>query len=234
MPAIDADTALALLAAAPDVQAAITDLRDALGAGHVTWHLMVNAGAPLDVPLVHTTYPPDWVSRYLLNGFARLDPVVRHGLTATEPFFWADLPVGAAPERVLTEAAAHGIPVMGLSAPHEDAAGRRSLLSVSAPGDATAVRAMLGPLAPTLAVLAPRIHRRGLDEAEDGATRPRLAPRELECLRWVAQGKSHTEIALILNLSPHTVRGYLRSVRQQLDCVSLAQAVTQASRLRLL
>ncbi|TNF63372.1 MAG: hypothetical protein EP307_05180, partial [Rhodobacteraceae bacterium] len=47
-------------------------------------------------------------------------------------------------------------------------------------------------------------------------------------------GKSHAEIAVILGLSPHTVRGYLKTLRQQLDCVSQAQAVTQATRLRLL
>lgn len=228
---IDADHALARMAAAPDVQAAVAALRDALGVAHVTWHLMVNAGALLDNPLVRTTYPADWVSHYLLRGFARCDPVVTFGLSCEVPFLWSQVPVTADAARVLADAQAHGIPVQGLSVPCVDALGRRSLLSVSAHGDGAGLR----PLGAVLARLAPALHARALAEAAPPDTaRPHLAPREVECLRWVAQGKSHTEIATILGLSPHTVRGYLRTVRQQLDCVSLAQAVTRATQMRLL
>lgn len=231
MPPIDPNHALARMSAAADVQAAVAALRDALGVAHVTWHLMVNAGAPLDNPLVRTTYPAAWVSHYLLNGFARCDPVVTFGLSCAAPFLWSQVPVATDAARVLADARTHGIPVQGLSAPHIDAMGRRSLLSVSAHGDG----ADLVPLGPVLSLLAPALHARALAEAvAPDAARPHLSPREVECLRWVAQGKSHTEIATILGLSPHTVRGYLRTVREQLDCVSLAQAVTRATQLRLL
>lgn len=232
MAVIDADAISALVAEAADVQAACRALRDRLGVAHVTWHLMVNTGAPLDNPQVRTTYPATWVSHYLLNGFARIDPVVRHGLTAAAPFFWADLSPDAEGARVLADAQAAGIPLAGLSVPHADGAGRRSLLSVVLED---ADRARLFALAPVLAGLAPALHDRGLGEsAPADRPVPHLSPRELECLRWVAQGKSHAEIAVILGLSPHTVRGYLKTLRQQLGCVSLAQAVTQATRLRLL
>jgi DNA-binding CsgD family transcriptional regulator len=53
-------------------------------------------------------------------------------------------------------------------------------------------------------------------------------------LRWVALGKDATEIAAILEISPHTTRDYLKSVHYKLDCVSYAQAVTKAIRLGLL
>jgi DNA-binding CsgD family transcriptional regulator len=56
----------------------------------------------------------------------------------------------------------------------------------------------------------------------------------VECLRWVARGKDATEIAAILNISPHTTRDYLKSAHYKLDCVSSAQAVTKAIRLGLL
>ena len=52
--------------------------------------------------------------------------------------------------------------------------------------------------------------------------------------QWTAEGKVHTEIAIILNLSEHTVRGYLKDARIKLDSVSLAQAVSKAASLGLI
>ena len=68
-----------------------------------------------------------------------------------------------------------------------------------------------------------------------GEDRPRLTPRELECLRWIALGKDTTEIATILSISmPYTTRDYVKSVHYKLDCVTSAQAVTKAVKLGLL
>ncbi|UVD55870.1 LuxR C-terminal-related transcriptional regulator [Rhizobium sp. Pop5] len=61
-----------------------------------------------------------------------------------------------------------------------------------------------------------------------------LTRREIECLRWSAAGKSSDEIAIILDLSPHTVVGYLKSAMRKLDSVNRMQAVARAFRYRLL
>ncbi len=61
-----------------------------------------------------------------------------------------------------------------------------------------------------------------------------LSNREIECLRWSAAGKSSDEIAIILDLSSHTVVGYLKSAMRKLDSVNRMQAVARAFRFRLL
>ncbi len=61
-----------------------------------------------------------------------------------------------------------------------------------------------------------------------------LSARELDCLRWSAAGKSSEEIALILDLSSHTVNSYMRSAIEKLDVVNRVQAVATACRLRLI
>lgn len=61
-----------------------------------------------------------------------------------------------------------------------------------------------------------------------------LSNREIECLRWSAAGKSSDEIAIILDLSSHTVVGYLKSAMRKLDSVNRMQAVARAFRYRLL
>ncbi|TCM68559.1 LuxR family transcriptional regulator [Rhizobium sp. BK068] len=61
-----------------------------------------------------------------------------------------------------------------------------------------------------------------------------LSSREVECLRWSAAGKSSEEIAIILDLSAHTVVGYLKSAMRKLDSVNRMQAIARAFRYRLL
>lgn len=58
----------------------------------------------------------------------------------------------------------------------------------------------------------------------------RLTPRELECLRWAAQGKTAWDIGEITQLSSRTVESYLKSACLKLGAVTRAQAVASAVR----
>jgi DNA-binding CsgD family transcriptional regulator len=64
--------------------------------------------------------------------------------------------------------------------------------------------------------------------------REKLSAREVECLRWSAAGKSSDEIAIILDISTHTVVSYLKSAMRKLEAVNRMQAVARACRFRLL
>lgn len=72
------------------------------------------------------------------------------------------------------------------------------------------------------------------EKGKDLGPAERLTRREIECLRWSAAGKSSEEIAIILELSTHTVAGYLKSAMRKLDSVNRMQAVARAYRYRLL
>jgi DNA-binding CsgD family transcriptional regulator len=61
-----------------------------------------------------------------------------------------------------------------------------------------------------------------------------LGARELECLRWVAAGKTDWEIGVILNLSASTVRFHVDRARIKLDARTRPQAVAQVMLLGLL
>ena len=45
---------------------------------------------------------------------------------------------------------------------------------------------------------------------------PRLAPREIEVLRWTDEGKTAIEIGMILGIAPRTVTSYLELAKQKL------------------
>lgn len=62
----------------------------------------------------------------------------------------------------------------------------------------------------------------------------KLSMRELDCLRWAAEGKSSDEIAVILDISAHTVVSYLKNAMRKLDAVNRMQAIARACRLELI
>ncbi len=61
------------------------------------------------------------------------------------------------------------------------------------------------------------------------ATAPRspLSPREGECLRWVAEGKTDVEVGMILEISPRTVRFHINNAKVKLGVATRIQAVTK-------
>jgi DNA-binding CsgD family transcriptional regulator len=68
----------------------------------------------------------------------------------------------------------------------------------------------------------------------DGNVPHMLSARELEVVRWTAQGKTSVEIGQILSLSDHTVNAYMTNAIKKLDCVNRTQLVAKAIRLKLI
>lgn len=95
--------------------------------------------------------------------------------------------------------------------------------------------AMLQGIAAGQPPLSPSIARRLLQHfappssTPDNETAP-LTPRETEVLRLVAKGLSGTEVAAQLELSRHTVAGYLKEVYRKLAVNSRAEATLEAVR----
>lgn len=61
------------------------------------------------------------------------------------------------------------------------------------------------------------------------ATDP-LSDRERECLRWVSEGKTTEDVAMILSVSPNTVNSYIAHAMQKLSANNRAMAMATAIR----
>ena len=70
-----------------------------------------------------------------------------------------------------------------------------------------------------------RLVRRDHQKQADPA---RFSDRERDCLIWIARGKSDSEIATILGISPETVHQYVKQARGNYDAVSRSQLVAHA------
>jgi DNA-binding CsgD family transcriptional regulator len=62
----------------------------------------------------------------------------------------------------------------------------------------------------------------------------RISNREKEVLQWVEQGKSSSEISLILGISQRTVNSYIYKIMEKLEAVNRPQMVSIALRKGLL
>jgi len=227
-------TAFSIIETTPDIEAVVEQLRDLLNVDHVVYHSSKLGGSPSADPYIRLTYPASWIKRYLQMGYADVDPVMREGFLRTLPFNWKDLKIRSEAEALfLADALAHGIGPHGLSIPVLSKHGHRGLFTISSSRPEQEWEALLATNQSTLIQIANRLHHRIVAEVF-GEDRPHLTTRELECLRWIALGKAAGEIAIILNISPHTARDYLKSVHYKLDCVTSAQAVSKAVKLGLL
>jgi LuxR family transcriptional regulator, quorum-sensing system regulator CinR len=218
----------------PDTEEAITKLRDLIGVDHLVYHSSKLGTSPSVDPYIRLTYPAAWIKRYLQMNYVDLDPVLREGFQRTLPFDWSELTIQTEAEvAFLHDALAHGVGPHGMSIPLQSKQGHRALFSLSFAGEKEAWVALVQSSLPALIAVGNRLHRRVIAEVF-GEDRPHLTARELECLGWVARGKDTSDIAVILDISPHTARFYLKSARFKLDCVTSAQAVSKAVKLGLL
>jgi DNA-binding CsgD family transcriptional regulator len=55
-----------------------------------------------------------------------------------------------------------------------------------------------------------------------------VSAREIDCLRWMAAGKTAWEASAILGISERTVRFHLNAAREKLQCTTTTQAVAKA------
>ncbi|MDS7597696.1 LuxR C-terminal-related transcriptional regulator [Agrobacterium tumefaciens] len=72
------------------------------------------------------------------------------------------------------------------------------------------------------------------DRLSTARIRSPLTKRELDVVRWTAQGKTSVEIAEILSISEHTVNAYMNNAMRKLDCVNRTQLVAKTIRLKLI
>ena len=61
-----------------------------------------------------------------------------------------------------------------------------------------------------------------------------LSERERECLKWVAEGKTTDEVALILGVSSNTVNSYVAHAIQKFGASNRAMAIATAIRSRII
>ncbi|MGK9086124.1 LuxR family transcriptional regulator [Brucella intermedia] len=226
--------AVQAIRAASSVVEALAVLQTTYGVDFATYHLALTVADVVDTPYVRTTYPPSWVSHYLLSGYTKVDPVVREGFEREAAFDWRDLDVAEDAQEFLNEAQQHGLGASGYSIPIIDKK-RRALFSLNSRKPPDQWSEIVNRYRDEWEGIGLHIHRKAIVELHGKHDPvPQLTKREKECLYWTALGKNSKDIAAILELSDHTVQTYLTSARNKLGAATIASATSRAIQLRLI
>ena len=175
--------------------------------------------------------PKGWRERYAEARHSDSDPVFRHVLKSGSPILWSECR-----ERALSSGASkRSLSVFGEAAEFglEDGFIMQAAGFGGIPGAVTFGGADpdLGPKAQLSLRLVAAFAYEGFRRQVEGfkPVPPSLSKRELEVLRWSAEGKTAWEIGTILTIGERTVRTYQDQVKTKYRVSTIIQAVVQAA-----
>jgi LuxR family transcriptional regulator, quorum-sensing system regulator LasR len=186
----------------------------------------------------HTNYSSAWLAKYDQQKMGYIDPTVAHVIKKTTPLIWSPGVFSQKKQKEMYEEAnSYGLRA-GVSLPIHGANGEIGIICFVS--DHSPLKPSYKHVLSTLPALA--LFRDFIFESAakfmksplpDGEP-VHITARELECLKWGAEGKSSWEIGQILNCTEATVNFHFANIRHKLDTRSRQQAVVKAIRLGLI
>jgi LuxR family transcriptional regulator len=180
-----------------------------------------------------SNYEARWVERYQAQGYISIDPTVIHGSRTSVPQAWGAHTFTSVPQ-LWDEAQSFGLRV-GWAQSTFDRGGHIGMLTIVRSDQELSEREVQAndPFWRWLANVAHlELSKRLLRSQSDEEIS--LTARQIEVLRWTADGKSSAQVARILDLSEHTVHFHVKNAIARLGAANKLAAVARATRLGLL
>ena len=208
---------------------ALLDLVKEYGLSHATY-LGVNIPSLTERSLYCvSTYSDQWCDRYVKSDDVKVDPVVKTGLSGVLPLDWQDLRANAQPLKgFFGEANEHGVGVNGLSFPIRGAHGETALFSINSNATGKDWEDLKRECVRDFQIFGYHLHTRILESEGVKFENANLSPREIECLKWAAAGKTYWETGTVMNITEATVKFFIENARTKLGAVNKTQAVAKA------
>ncbi|PWB35443.1 LuxR family transcriptional regulator [Pseudomonas sp. SDI] len=201
-----------------------------LGMGYLAFGTL-SRQATLNPQLVLlSNYPPAWAKSYEQNHYVDADPVLQHCRSSTLPLLWEDEVFNSTPA-LWKEAQENGLRY-GWSVAAHDARGNASILSVARSTRKISRQEFYDKAARTM-WLCNHLHSLMTEHLHRPPTLE-LSKREIEVLKWSAEGKTADDIACILTLSKSTVNFHIRSCIAKTETSNKTAAAVAAARFGLL
>ena len=191
-------------------------------------------GIYLDASII-SNYPNEFIERYKSHCHAHKDPLVNHCQLSIEPIIWDDQVFQAVPE-LLETAQTSGLRY-GWSQSVHDAKGAVSILSLSR--DHTPLtQDEFNEKAADVLWLCNQLHSAMITKYLPCTSISNhichLSIREVEVLKWTAEGKTASDIAMILSLTTRTVNFHISSAIRKMGACNKTSAVVIATKSGLL
>lgn len=208
-----------------------------LGFERTMFAVVPRRGLSPDDAFLRTTYAGRWRTLYDERDMIRIDPVVSHCLSRSIPLLWSPrLFSSVAQRQMYEEARSYGLRT-GLTLPIHGPHGEVGMICLVT--DRSSSRKTIHDLTrelPRLALLRDVAFESCQPYLANYAKMklPSLTPRESECLRWVAVGKSSWDVAQLLHCSEAAINFHMGNVRRKLGVSSRRAAAVKAVRLGLI
>ena len=195
-------------------------------------------GESIDPYIMACGWPDEWATRYREQNYVHHDPVIRQVRRANKPFMWAEAPLNAndtAAKNIMNEATEFGL-VDGFAVPIYTTHGFQAIVTFGA-NELKLDKSEQAALH-LVAIYAHQAIRALLPNSDKANSywklEKQLSLREIECLKWIAAGKTAYEISVITGISDRTVEHYIASSMRKLNATNRAQAVAEALRFRVI
>lgn len=184
--------------------------------------------------VMFNNYPLAWQQNYQEKGYLAADPTVQHGMRSLLPVLWSDdLFVNA--RDLWEDARSFGLNY-GWAQSSRDANGVGGMLTLARSGEQFS-DLELDDKSLKMSWLTQVAHL-GLSQQITATLIPeaqvKLTDREVEVLRWTADGKTSGEIAEIMRITERTVNFHIRNAMLKLNAANKTSATVRAAVLGLL
>jgi LuxR family transcriptional regulator, quorum-sensing system regulator SolR len=178
--------------------------------------------------LLINNYPAGWREQYEAAGYLSIDPTVSHGRRSQNPLIWRDEVFAGVPE--LWEGARSFGLAVGWAQSNFDASGVVGMLSLARAGEPiTGSELQAKELRMRYLVCASHhVLSRMLSSRSERGPEVFLTKREIEILKWLADGKSSREISDILHIAFDTVNFHVKNVITKFGTPNKTAAVVRA------
>jgi LuxR family quorum-sensing system transcriptional regulator SolR len=183
---------------------------------------------------IASNYPVAWQARYAKENYLTIDPTVAHGTRSVSPIIW-DGAVGDGAREFWEDAQGHGLK-FGWAQSFIGANGATGMLTLSRSHEAIS-RPELRENIMRMTCLVQVAHAGMSRLVSSTALRGKAASlsiREIEVLRWCADGKTSGEAAQIMGISERTVNFHITNALEKLGTNNRTAGVVKAAMLRLL
>lgn len=175
------------------------------------------------------TYPNRWIQHYSVNFYSKIDPLLGIDYRRIDHLDWEDIYAEGDAKGIMDAFHRHDLGAQGLTYANLLYGKVFGILSISTDheeSDWPHERERLRNKLPDALAAVGRAYRQAYC---GGRSKQRqLSRRELECLYWVAYGKTDAEIAKMLNVAKWTITQHMQNVKNKLGTRSRAQATAIA------
>ncbi|MCL7929912.1 helix-turn-helix transcriptional regulator [Halomonas llamarensis] len=190
-------------------------------------------------PLVVSNYPNEWVNQYSRDNLYRHDPVINFGMQRVAPYAWSEA-LNGTNNSVFNLSREFNIE-SGFSFPLHDPKSRFAALSIcnrdQDPEFANNVSRSMNTLMmlflkshEALAKLIPSPNpvQEEISCTNDSKVIFKLTEREIDVLSWASQGKTYSEVSIILGITVRTVKFHIENIINKLDVSNAKHAIYKA------